>query len=270
MTPQKGTPWGLIGVGGVAVAVIAVVATWFVLRGGDSSTPTAAQQSSTSAAPAPTATASSAPSATAASPTPSATPTPPPAAAIEPTALKGLLASVPELSQIADNATLTPQTTVDAPFGGVTIAPDNCTGTVMPGVDAIYNGSGSTGFAGQVLADASQDHKVIQSIASFATEADAKAFFDKQVAGWQACKFTDVTSTIGGSSSGGTIGVVANTEGTANVFIFPPAGGAGRQCEHAMTPRKNVVVDVRVCAPSVGSMGWTLARDIGQKITGQR
>src|ERR1700682_3142367 len=45
--PQKGTPWGLIGVGGVAVAVIAVVATWFVMRGGDSSTPAAAQQPST-------------------------------------------------------------------------------------------------------------------------------------------------------------------------------------------------------------------------------
>jgi hypothetical protein len=177
---------------------------------------------------------------------------------------------VPELSQLVDNAALTPQTTVDAPLGGVTVDPFTCTGAVQPGVDTVYDGSGSTGFAGQVLSDASQDHKVIQSIASFPSETEAKAFFDKQVAGWQARKFTDVSVTIGGSTSPGTVAVAANTEGTGNVFIFPPAGGPGRQCEHVMTPRKNVVDDVRVCAPNVGSMGWTLARDIGQKITGQR
>jgi hypothetical protein len=37
-----------------------------------------------------------------------------------------------------------------------------------------------------------------------------------------------------------------------------------------MSAHKNLVVDVRVCASNVGSKGWTLARDIGEKITGQR
>jgi hypothetical protein len=68
----------------------------------------------------------------------------------------------------------------------------------------------------------------------------------------------------------GKVAISANTLGTNNVFIFPPTGSDGRQCQHAMSARKNAVVDVRVCAPSVGSMGWTLARDIGEKITGQR
>jgi serine/threonine kinase PknH len=268
VTPQKGTPWGLIGVGGVAVALVAVVATWFVMRGGDASTPSA-EPASSSAAPGPSATgSSSAPSASAsASPPPSATP-----AAIEPTALKGLLASVPEINTLVGAATMTPNATFDAAYKDVTVDPFTCTGAVQPGAETLYLGSGFTGFAGQLLTDAPQDNKVLQYVASFPSEAEAKAFVDKQVAGWEACKFTDVTLSTGGGQvvSKATVGVTANTDGTPSVFIFPPGGTAGRQCQHAMTPRKNVVVDVRVCAPSVGSMGWTLARDIGQKITGQR
>jgi hypothetical protein len=266
--PQKGTHWGLIGVGGVAVAVIAVVATWFVMRGGEPSTQTAAPQTSTSTAPS----ASSAPSTTAASPTSSATPAP--AASIDPAQLKGLLASVPDISQLVGGATMTPNATFDAPYKEVKVDPFNCTGAVQPGAETTYLGSGFTGITGQLLTDAPQDNKVLQYIASFPSDAEAKAFVDKQVAGWDACKFTDVTLSTGDGNtyvgSNGTVGVTATTDGTPSVFIFPPGGTAGRQCQHAMTPRKNVVVDVRVCAPSVGSMGWTLARDIGQKITGQR
>lgn len=266
--PSKGTPWGLVGVGGIAVAVIAVVATWFVVRGGDGSTPSAAPQSSTSAA-SPTPSSSAAPSTTAASPSAS---TPPPATAIEPAALKGLLASVPDINQLVGAATMTPNATFDAPYKDVKVDPFTCTGSVQPGAETTYLGSGFTGFAGQLLTDAPQENKVLQYIASFPSDAEAKAFVDKQVAGWDACKFTDVTLSTGDGQVGsnGTVGVTANTDGTPSVFIFPPAGGPGRQCQHAMSPRKNVVVDVRVCAPSVGSMGWTLARDIGQKITGQR
>jgi hypothetical protein len=182
------------------------------------------------------------------------------------------LASVPEISQLVGGATMTPNATFDEPYKEAKVDPFTCTGAVQPGAYTTYNGSGYTGFAGQLLTDVPQENKVLQYIVSFPSDAEAKAFVDKQVAGWEACKFTDVTLSTGGGQavSNATVGVTANNDGTANVFIFPPAGGAGRQCEHAITPRKNVVVDVRVCAASVGSMGWTLARDIGQKITGQR
>jgi serine/threonine kinase PknH len=269
-TPQKGTPWGLIGIGGIAVAVIAVVATWFVMRPTGSSTQNAAPAPTTSAAPSTTADASSAAPTTDESPSAAATPSP--AAAIEPTALKGLLASVPEINQLIGSATMTPTATFDAPYKDVKVDPFTCTGAVQPGAQATYLGTGFTGFAGQLLTDAPQENKVLQYIASFPSDAEAKAFVDKQVAEWEACKFTDVTLSTGGGQavSEGTVSVTANADGTPSVFIFPPGGGPGRQCQHAMSPRKNVVVDVRVRAPSVGSMGWTLARDIGQKITGQR
>ncbi|HET6736109.1 sensor domain-containing protein [Mycobacterium sp.] len=265
--PRRGPRWGLLGVGAVVVVVIVFAATIFVMRDSGSSAPAPAP-TSTSAAPTSTTSASASAPNTAAPPSP--TPSPAAAAGIDPAGLKGLLASVPEISELVGNVAMEPNAIFDAPFRDVVIDPATCTGAVMPGDHNVYNGSGFTGFAGQVLSDASQDNKVIQSIASFPSEAEAKAFVDKQFADWQACKYTDVTVTIAGSVSDGTVAVSAITDGTNNVFIFPPGGGAGRQCQHAMTPRKNVVVDVRVCASSVGSMGWTLARDIGEKITGQR
>jgi hypothetical protein len=186
--------------------------------------------------------------------------------------VKGFLTSVPEINQLVGGATMTPNATFDEPYKDARVDPFSCTGAVQPGAYTTYNGSGYTGFAGQLLTDAPQDNKVLQYIVSFPSDAEAKAFVDKEVAGWDTCKFTDITLDTGSGQavSNATVGVTATTDGTPSVFIFPPGGGPGRQCQHAMTPRKNVVVDVRVCAPSVGSMGWTLARDIGQKITGQR
>jgi hypothetical protein len=248
----------------VVVALVAAGAYFYRDTGGDdqsatpptsSATPTQASEPQTSS-PTP--------------PPPAATPTAAAPASIEPSALSTYLASVPEVSQIADNAAMTPRPIENKPFSGITVDPFTCSGALTPGIDVVYNGSGFTGFVGQNLFDAPQDHKVIQSIASFASPADAQAFFDKQIASWEQCRFTDVTSTIGNDSATAKTGVTANTDGTASILIFPAGGGPGRQCQHAMTPRANVVVDVRVCAPSVGSAGWTLARDIGEKITGQR
>lgn len=264
--PSKGPRWGLLALGALALVVIAVAVTVFVTRGGDSSTPTA--RSTTSEAPTPT-TSASASSTSAAPPTGSSTPTT--GDVVAPTALKGLLASVPDVTQLVDNAVLTPTPVQDAPLTGATITPDSCTGAVMPGFDSVYRGSSFTGIAVQGLTNDPQRIGVLQSIASFPSAAEAQSFVDEQFADWQACKYTDITLIVGdGAPQRGTVAISANTLGTNNVFIFPPAGGDGRQCQHAMSARKNAVVDVRVCAPSVGSMGWTLARDIGEGITGQR
>jgi hypothetical protein len=185
--------------------------------------------------------------------------------------LKGFLASVPDVTQLADNAMMTPTPIQDAPLTGGTVTPDSCTGAVMPGIDSVYRGSSFTGIAVQGLSNKPQNIDVIQSIASFPSSTDAQSFVDGQFADWQACKYTDITLTVGnGEPQHGKVAISANTLGTNNVFIFPPTGTDGRQCQHAMSARKNTVVDVRVCAPSVGSMGWTLARDIGANITGQR
>ncbi|KAA0086498.1 sensor domain-containing protein [Mycolicibacterium sp. P9-64] len=265
--PPKGPRWGLLGIGALALVVIAVAVTVFVTRGGDSST--TAARSSTSEAASPTASTSA--SSTAAAPPTGSSSEPTSGDVVPPTALKGLLASVPEITQLVDNAVMTPSAVQTAPLSGATITPDSCTGAVMPGIDSVYRGSSFTGIAVQGLNNDPQRIGVLQAIASFPSAAEAQSFVDGQFADWQACKYTDITQIVGnGEPQHAKVAISANTLGTNNVFIFPPTGTDGRQCQHAMSARKNTVVDVRVCTPSVGSMGWTLARDIGAKITGQR
>ncbi|ANE83456.1 hypothetical protein A7U43_28510 (plasmid) [Mycobacterium adipatum] len=281
---SKGPRWPLIGAAIVVVIALAAGAFLYMRGQGSDSTETASATDTSESTPEQDAgsdsesgseseSGSDQPTtdaeATSAQPSPSSEPSAD-AGLINPAELSGLLASVEEVSQIADNTTMIPRQTFTEPFGDTTVDPANCTGAVMPGVDTVYNGSGFTGFAGQVLSDAAEENKVLQSIISFPSESDAKAFYDRQLNAWKDCKYADVTVSVGGSNAEGTLNVAAEADGTAKVFIFPPGGSAGRQCEHAMTPRKNVIVDVRVCKPSVGSAGWSLARNIGQKITGER
>lgn len=268
--PPKRRRWGLLGAGALVLVVIAVAVTVFVTRGGDSSTTTA--RSTSSAASTTTSASSSAPSTEAAPSTGSSAPTS--ADVVGPTALKGLLSSVADVTQLADNAPMTPTPVQESPLTGATVTPVNCTGAVMPGFGSVYGGSSYTGIAVQGLSNKPQRIDVIQSIASFPSATEAQSFVDGQFADWQACKYTDITLAVNGDTQRGTVAISANTLGTNNVFIFPPSddpdASTARQCQHAMSARKDLVVDVRVCAPNVGSMGWTLARDIGQKITGQR
>ncbi|MBB5163546.1 sensor domain-containing protein [Mycobacterium sp. AZCC_0083] len=255
--PPKGPRWGLLGIGALALVVIAVTVTVFVTRGGDSSTTTA--RSSTSAAPTPTTSASaSTPSTTAAD-------------VINPAALKGLLSSVPEINQLADNAMMTPSPVVAAPFNGATVTPVSCAGAVNPGIDIVYLGSSFTGFAGQLLDNEPQHVSVMQALASFPGAADAQTFVDQQFADWQHCNDVDITQTVGNETPQyPKVATSAKTLGTNTVFISVPVDSGKRECQRAMSARKNLVVDVRICAANVGSKGWTLARDIGEKITGQR
>jgi hypothetical protein len=166
---------------------------------------------------------------------------------------------------------MTPTLTQDSPILGVHVDPFTCTGAVMTAMNTTYNGAG-TAFVVQFLHNEPQDIDVVQALASFHNEADAKTFLDRQFEDWQSCDNTDVTITVDGRYGGppqhGRITNSDNAQGTNVISIVPPSGVNGRQCQHAMSARKNVVVDVRVCAPSVLNMGLDLDRVIGAKITG--
>lgn len=254
VAPQrsKGPRWVLLGGGAFALVVIAVAATIFATRGSDS--PTTAARSSTSAAPAPTTSVSASSVAD----------------FISPTALRGLLPSITEINQLGGNATTTPTPVVAAPFEGALVSPYSCGGAVNPGIDTAYGGSGFTGFAGQILNDEPQHFSAMQSLASFLSTAEAETFVDRQFMNWQQCVNVDITQTVGSSSPQyPKVLSSASTSGINTVAISVPVDSGTRECQRAMSASKNVVVDVRVCAPSADNRGWTLARDIGDKINAQ-
>lgn len=192
---------------------------------------------------------------------------------VDPADLPGLLESVSTLNEELD-ADLTANGPIQSePFSGVTVMPSNCAGALLPGIDYVYKTSNYTGFAGQTFADEASGIKVIQSVISFNSETEATRFFNDEYTAWRACHYTEITISGGGRHDVMKTAVSSETDGVASIMIVPgdkPAGSAGG-CDRAMSPRKNVIVEARVCTPKgTMSLGGDLVEDIGKKITGKR
>ncbi|OLO98639.1 hypothetical protein BVU76_29795 [Mycolicibacterium porcinum] len=189
---------------------------------------------------------------------------------VEPATLPSLLASVPDLNDRL-KASLTPADAVQStPFSGLTVQPSNCAGALLPGIDYVYKFAKYSGFAGQILTDDASGTKVVQSVIAFNTQTEATRFYNDQFTAWKGCNYTEITASGGGQQQTMKTGVAAESDGTAMLLMWKDIQDSGNGCQRGMSPRKNVVVDVRVCSPNIGSAGYTLARDIGAKITGQR
>ena len=263
--PQRSNRrWWLLA-GAVALAAVVIAAIVVTSAGDEATTPTATPGTT----PATTRAATTPPRATT---TVTAAPT---QADIGPAALPQLLMSADEISTRMDTPGMVSGPVISSPSTDATITPANCAGAWAPADNATYAGSGFTALAGQVVQEQPKAyHKVIQAVVSFPDANAAKAFYDKQTADWNSCKFQHITTQFTGSSdtTGAKIGVSGETDGTLSLLILIDdiPGAPKMQCQRGLTARQNVIVDVRACSPSVGSAGWTLARDIGEKITGQR
>lgn len=259
--------WIIGGSVAAAVVVIAVIVAIVLATSGPDGSTTAATET-TSPAMTKVPPTSSPDESTTSEPAPPRTPP----ASLGPTDLAGLLQSTNDISTTMDSPGMTAGPVSTKLTTGTTVTPPNCTSAWSP-IDAVaYAGSGYTGVAAQVVQDlAPINHQVNQAIVSFPDDQAAKASYDKQVAAWKSCHYVKFTAE-GAENSRGTTGVSAETDGTTNMLVVVDAraGGGAVQCQRSITARKNVIVDVRACSPSVGSAGWTIARDIGEKITGQR
>lgn len=251
-------------VGGAVVLVAAIGGVAFMVNRGGTDTAAGGPTPTTTAAqvPAvPVTTMQTEPSQPAVPP--SATPAPPsPIVAAD--ALPGLLLSPDQISQRLNAPGINPIDLVHTVLPGTT-TPANCGGAFSPADGSSYNGSGFTGVAVQGLS--TDTVRVLQSVAAFPDPGGAKAFFDKQSADWSSCQSTHVTWSYQGQSTEVDLGVPAMagdvmTLGSTSINKT----GANKRCERALTPRGNVIVDVRVCSPDINSGGYGIASDIAAKI----
>ncbi|OBI46384.1 hypothetical protein A5707_21380 [Mycobacterium kyorinense] len=192
-----------------------------------------------------------------------------PAAPVDVAALPGLLSSPEEIGELLGNITMEPSAIEKAPAEGLSVTPAHCADAVAPMTEAAYSGSGYSGLAGQAL-NAAPTARVIQGVASFVDAEFAKFFYDIQLTLWRGCQDTDVTVAYSGDDKTDHVhlGAVAESAGIANILILPSAATTNRQCQHALTVRNNVVVDVRVCKPNLDDAGVELARSIAERVPG--
>lgn len=271
--PAKKKPWRLMA-GALLLVVILIGAGVFVF--GDGATfgsDTEADEADSPATSSQTASPSEAPGTSGSG---SATPSPsqsPPAgpATIDPAALPTLLESIPALNE-KYKANLIPAADhlATKPFSGLTVKPGTCAGALLPGIDYVYGYANYAGFSGQIVTDEATRTKVMQAVISFDSEARATRAFNMNFTPWKDCAGTTVTAE-GGGTQAINMGSVAETDGIATISMWrvdEPVGGADSlSCERAMTPRKNVIVDVRVCVKrDAKSLGENLAKTISQRV----
>lgn len=262
--------WLLIGGAVAAVALLAAVAIINFTGGDDDSSTNTAATSSVKMTPAGPRTPSGEPSEPE-SPkrSPEATaapPPPPPPPVIAPDALGGFLLPADQISQLMGSPGMTLAVTDNTMIAG-TVTPPNCTGAWGPVHAATYDGSGFTGMTAQAVNN-DPTHKVVEAAVSFPDAPAAQAFYDRQVADWNGCKFAKITAQYGSAKpNGATLGVPSTAGGILSLAVVAETSAvANMQCERAMTVRANVIVDVRACSPNIDSAGWNIARDIGNKI----
>ncbi|MBE5438352.1 sensor domain-containing protein [Mycobacteroides abscessus] len=202
---------------------------------------------------------------------PSGTPAPPPPPAptgptLAPDALAPLLLPGAEIDKQLNIAGAAPVGPVESqPLGG-DVQPPHCTGAWGPGYRATYDGTGFTGMAIGVLAQG-QAHRIAQSVLAFPDPAAAQRIYDKLIGDWNACQNTHAVFSFQGASTEIDI-KTPRPIGDINTLMLVPTTSPvpGQQCERGMALRGNVIVDVRVCSPTVGSAGYSITRAIADKV----
>ncbi|SEB18458.1 PknH-like extracellular domain-containing protein [Mycobacterium sp. 283mftsu] len=179
---------------------------------------------------------------------------------IDDAGLPRLLGSPSEISDLVGVA-MTPEAIFRKPDTKLRVEPIRCLEAVMPALDTIGY-YGRTGFAGQLL-HGDQHAQVVQVVAAFSTDAEAADFREATTGHWRSCQNQQATVTGGRVPLTYALERVESVDSVASVPVSGTASDGTRvPCQHALGSRRNVIIDVRVCAPNVGNKG----RDLVAKI----
>jgi hypothetical protein len=124
-----------------------------------------------------------------------------------------------------------------------------------------------TGFAAQMLDGAKPHVRVMQVVASFASADDAERSYTIASGRWLGCQEKVVTLTADREVAVQKLGRMETRDSTISIPLANADGSDAASCQHAFTAKRNIVIDVRVCAPNVGDMGRQLVSQIAAKLT---
>lgn len=135
-----------------------------------------------------------------------------------------------------------------------------------------YEGSGWTAIRDQELRDrpTDSDHIVYQAVVTFPDAASAHELVDAQKTEWSRCDDQRVDLHDPGDPNTHYWSLNTATEQDGVLTITRSEQDLpGWACQHAMTTRNNVVVDVSACAMDIDDRGADLAQRIADKIDEQ-
>ncbi|MDP7706930.1 sensor domain-containing protein [Mycobacterium sp. TY815] len=153
-------------------------------------------------------------------------------------------------------------------YSGAT-ASDDCAETWNVAWVPMYTGSGWVAMRTQFVATPDKEHRVWQGIVRFPFAVDATAFYSRQVAAWRTCDgrriamryldepaLADQLFDVG--SAGDHDGILTQTSTEADEPTW--------MCEHALSARNNVIVDVQVCGERLTGQAESVTRAVVAKV----
>jgi len=124
-----------------------------------------------------------------------------------------------------------------------------------------------TGYQLQILVDQPQTvNTVTQSVVGFSSTEQASGAVDAQLHQWYQCAGRTITYHKDNAGQGVTLGTPTADPGGAHVISVRYQYGGQQHCEHALTSRENVVVDVSACSVKPGNQAVDVTGQIVDRI----
>lgn len=149
----------------------------------------------------------------------------------------------------------------------------DCAAAWIPIWKPVYEGSGWMGFRGNLFTENPGSehwtHRLWQAVVAFPLPADAAQFYAKQVASWKTCNGRRINEhdaddpndnqpdwTLGQATDTGGVLTMSKTEDTDTNW----------SCQHALTVRNNVAIDIRACGEGINTQAEAVAKAIAEKV----
>ncbi len=132
----------------------------------------------------------------------------------------------------------------------------------------VYEGSGWVSAQNQTLREPVDNfrHIVFQSVISFSSAEAAANFVAKEAKSWPQCAGgTIITTNPNSTPQVWSIASVSQRDGVLTALSRQQRAG-GWTCQHALTARNNVVIDVEACGPNLIDQGAAIAREIANQL----
>jgi PknH-like extracellular domain len=187
--------------------------------------------------------------------------------------LDNLMLSVADINTVMGTTGITPHPVVTQMPDNRNLLPNlNCLGVWQVDEAAIYGERGGpTGWSAlrqQMLRtpDADQwDTLAVQSVVSYPSPDAARAFFGQSADRWSKCTNHHVNIKLNDQPLPKWLsGDLDQTDTSLAMPIARGAGADSRSCQHVLTVKVNVVIDVEACKPQTYAV--TQAADIAGKI----
>jgi hypothetical protein len=187
-------------------------------------------------------------------------------------ALPGFLLSIDELKPVLGVTNLVMDTSSPlAAENHAELSDPDCTSVWLPGLKAVYGGTGYQAMQLQAVTDHDDDRRlnqIAQAVATFLSADQAAQFFDRQGEQWRQCANRTITYSYPDRTAA-RMEFGAPTTSPGGILSMPQRldfGTPEQRCGHAMAVRNNVVIDVQSCSTSSGDTATAVVTEIAARI----